>query len=88
MIAIFGGTAVVHAQDSKPSAQPKPRVERVGLTPESVGAGWEADLGTDANLVAVQWDGDNAASYTFASRRWRSGTRRRRDRPRRHAARH
>ena len=49
---------------------PKPQVDSVGLTPGSlpVDAGWEGQVGTDANLVAVQWNGDQGARYTFEVR--------------------
>ncbi len=49
---------------------PKPQVDTVALTPGSlpVDAGWEGQVGTDANLVAVQWNGDQGAKYTFEVR--------------------
>jgi N-acetylmuramoyl-L-alanine amidase len=52
------------------TVKPTPAVDAVDLTPapEPVDAGWEGQVGTDANLVAVQWKGDQSASYTFETR--------------------
>jgi len=49
---------------------PKPQVDSVALTPGSlpIDAGWEGQVGTDADLVAVQWNGDQGAKYTFEVR--------------------
>jgi hypothetical protein len=49
---------------------PKPKVDRVDLTADAgqVDAGWEGQVGTHANLVAVQWNGDSSAQYTFEFR--------------------
>jgi N-acetylmuramoyl-L-alanine amidase len=52
------------------AAKPTPAVDAVDLTPapEPVGSGWEGQVATDANLVAVEWKGDQSASYTFETR--------------------
>jgi hypothetical protein len=57
-------------QGQESSHLPKPQVDNVALTPNAdpVDAGWEGQVGTDANLVAVQWDGDQGAKYTFEVR--------------------
>ena len=57
-------------QGQEPSHLPKPQVEKVDLTPQlvPVDAGWEGQVGTYANLVAVQWNGDSSARYTFEFR--------------------
>jgi hypothetical protein len=67
-VAVLVTTGLGQAQDSP--GQPKPEVDQVDLTPEPspVAAGWEGQVGTDANLVAVQWDGDKNAAYTFEVR--------------------
>jgi len=67
-LAALGATGLGQAQDAP--GQPKPQIHHVDLTPEStpVAAGWEGQVGTDANLVAVQWDGDKDAAYTFEVR--------------------
>src|SRR3984893_12001703 len=51
-------------------AMPKPKVDRVDLSADAgqVDAGWEGQVGTHANLVAVQWNGDSSAQYTFEFR--------------------
>ena len=56
------------AQESP--AKPKPEVDQVDLTPAPVpvGAGWEGQVGTDANLVGVQWAGDPASEFTIEVR--------------------
>src|SRR5215831_20959427 len=50
--------------------RPKPRVDVADLTPaqQPVGAGWEGQVGTDANLVGVQWSGDQGADFTVEVR--------------------
>jgi N-acetylmuramoyl-L-alanine amidase len=70
-LAALGATGLGQAQDAP--GQPKPQIDHVDLTPEStpVAAGWEGQVGTDANLVAVQWDGDKDAAYTFEVRNGR-----------------
>jgi N-acetylmuramoyl-L-alanine amidase len=70
-IAVIFTTGLGQAQNSP--GQPKPQVDQVDLTPEPtpVGAGWEGQVGTDANLVAVQWAGDKNAAYTLEVRNGR-----------------
>jgi N-acetylmuramoyl-L-alanine amidase len=70
-VVVLVTTALGQAQES--TGQPKPEVNQVDLTPEPtpVTAGWEGQVGTDANLVAVQWDGDQNAAYTFEVRNGR-----------------
>jgi hypothetical protein len=70
-IAVLATTGLGQAQESP--GQPKPKVDQVDLTPEPtpVAVGWEGQVGTDANLVAVQWDGDKNAAYTFEVRNGR-----------------
>jgi hypothetical protein len=70
-IALLVTTGLGQAQES--AGQPKPEVDHVDLTPQAtpVTAGWEGQVGTDANLVAVQWDGDQNAAYTFEVRNGR-----------------
>jgi N-acetylmuramoyl-L-alanine amidase len=67
-IAALATTAL--AQSQGPSDKPTPEVDQVDLTPAPVpvGAGWEGQVGTDANLVAVQWNGDPSTNYTFEVR--------------------
>ncbi|HMF04686.1 MAG TPA: N-acetylmuramoyl-L-alanine amidase [Acidimicrobiia bacterium] len=50
--------------------RPKPHVDVADLTPaqQPVGAGWEGQVGTDANLVGVQWSGDQGAAFTVEVR--------------------
>jgi len=48
--------------------KPPPKVDKVDLKPldqPPVAAGWEGQVGTDANLVAVQWNGDQSSEYTI-----------------------
>jgi N-acetylmuramoyl-L-alanine amidase len=54
----------------EPPAKPLPRVDEVDLTPDPapVGAGWEGQVATDANLVGVQWNGDPGAEFTIEVR--------------------
>jgi hypothetical protein len=63
LTSTFGGAG-------ESSGKPKPEVDHVDLTPEPepVGAGWEGQVGTDANLVGVQWDGDPASEFTIELR--------------------
>lgn len=65
---LLATTGPGHAEKS--SAKPKPEVARVDLTaaPVPVSAGWEGQVGTDANLVGVEWDGDQSAKFTFEVR--------------------
>src|SRR2546430_13945102 len=51
--------------------KPPPKVDKVDLKPldqPPVAAGWEGQVGTDANLVAVQWNGDTSSQFTFEVR--------------------
>jgi hypothetical protein len=70
-VAVSLTTGLGQAQDSP--GPPKPEVDQVDLTPQPapIAAGWEGQVGTDANLVAVQWDGDQNAAYTFDVRNGR-----------------
>lgn len=57
-------------QGQGPPPRPQPRTDKVDLTadPSPVGSGWESQVGTDANLVGVQWDGDPGAQFTVEVR--------------------
>ena len=57
-------------QGHGPPPKPQPKTEKVDLTadPGPVGSGWESQVGTDANLVGVQWDGDPGARFTLEVR--------------------
>jgi hypothetical protein len=57
-------------QGSGTPERPKPHVDVADLTPaqQPVGAGWEGQVGTDANLVGVQWSGDQGADFTVEVR--------------------
>jgi len=57
-------------QGHGPPPKPQPKTEKVDLTadPAPVGSGWESQVGTDANLVGVQWDGDPGARFTLEVR--------------------
>ncbi|HMF82423.1 MAG TPA: N-acetylmuramoyl-L-alanine amidase [Acidimicrobiia bacterium] len=57
-------------QGSGTQRPPKPRVDVADLTApqQTVDAGWEAQVGTDANLVGVQWSGDEGADFTVEVR--------------------
>ena len=50
--------------------RPKPHVNEAALTPpqQPVDAGWVGQVGTDANLVGVQWSGDQGADFTVEVR--------------------
>ena len=67
-------------QGQGPAEKPPPKVDKVDLTsePAPVGAGWEGQVGTDANLVGVQWNGDSGAEFTVEVRdgdgNWRKGS--------------
>jgi hypothetical protein len=75
-IAVLGATALGQTQEAP--GPPKPKVDQVDLTPQPVPveAGWEGQVGTAANLVAVQWNGDKDAKYTFEVRDGRGDWRR------------
>lgn len=67
-IAVLGATALGQAPEAP--GPPKPNVDQVDLTPGSapITAGWEGQVGTDANLVGVQWNGDPGAQFTVEVR--------------------
>ena len=75
-VAIAAAAVVVLAaaafgqQGSGTPERPLPKVGQVDLSPDPapVAPGWEGQVGTDANLVAVQWNGDTSAQYTFEFR--------------------
>jgi hypothetical protein len=75
-ISIAAASVVVLAaaafgqQESGTPQLPKPQVNKVDLTPAPVpvDAGWEGQVGTHANLAAVQWNGDSSARFTFEVR--------------------
>jgi hypothetical protein len=66
-------------QDQEPPEKPKPNVDVASLTPDPapVTSGWEGQVGTDANLVGVEWSGDPGAEFTVEVRdgagNWRQG---------------
>jgi N-acetylmuramoyl-L-alanine amidase len=66
-------------QDQGPPEKPKPSVDVATLTPDPapVATGWEGQVGTDANLVGVEWGGDPGAEFTVEVRdgggNWRKG---------------
>jgi N-acetylmuramoyl-L-alanine amidase len=70
-IAVLLTSTLGGAQESP--AKPPPKVDEVDLTPDPapVGAGWEGQVGTDANLVGVQWNGDPGAEFTVEVRNGR-----------------
>jgi hypothetical protein len=57
-------------QGSGTPARPTPRVDVADLTPvqQPVDPGWEGQVGTDANLVGIQWSGDQGADFTVEVR--------------------
>jgi len=57
-------------QGQGPLPRPRPKTDKVDLTADQapVGSGWESQVGTDANLVGVQWDGDPGAKFTVEVR--------------------
>jgi hypothetical protein len=63
-------TAAFGQQGQGTPDRPLPKVDQVDLSPDPapVTPGWEGQVGTDANLVAVQWNGDTSAQYTFEYR--------------------
>jgi hypothetical protein len=70
-VAVIVLAAAAFGQEGSGSPHPpKPQVDKVDLSPDPapVDAGWEGQVGTDANLVAVQWNGDSSAQYTFEFR--------------------
>src|SRR5918994_5196962 len=68
-VAVLAAAAVGQQGQGAPE-KPAPQVDNVDLTvgPVPVTAGWEGQVGTDANLVAVEWNGDQGAKYTFEVR--------------------
>jgi N-acetylmuramoyl-L-alanine amidase len=62
--------AAALAQQGQGVDRPTPKVDKVDLTSGlvPVDAGWEGQVGTDANLVGVQWDGDPGAQFTVEVR--------------------
>jgi hypothetical protein len=70
-IAVLLTSTLGGAQESP--RKPPPRVDEVDLTPDPapVGASWEGQVGTDANLVGVQWNGDPGAEFTVEVRNGR-----------------
>ena len=76
VISVAAASVVVLAaaafgqQGSAPSHLPKPHVAAADLTApqQPVGPGWEGQVGTDANLVGVQWSGDQGAQFTVEVR--------------------
>lgn len=68
-VAVLAAAAVGEQGQGAPE-KPAPQVDNVDLMvdPVPVTAGWEGQVGTDANLIAVQWNGDQGAKYTFEVR--------------------
>ena len=64
------GCRRVRAAGAGTAEKPPPKVDEVDLTsePAPVGTGWEGQVGTDANLVGVQWNGDSGAEFTVEVR--------------------
>jgi N-acetylmuramoyl-L-alanine amidase len=75
-VAVVLSSTLGSAQESP--GKPLPQVDEVDLTPAPgpVGAGWEGLVGTDANLVGVQWNGDPGAEFTVEVRDGRGNWRR------------
>ena len=69
-VIMLAAAAFGEVHDQASPGRPKPEVSKVDLTPDPapVEAGWEGQVGTDANLIAVQWNGDSSAQYTFEFR--------------------
>jgi len=76
-VAVAAASVVVLAgaafgqQGQAPIDKPPPKVDKVDLKPldqPPVAAGWEGQVGTAANLVAVQWNGDTSSQFTFEVR--------------------
>jgi hypothetical protein len=57
-------------QGSGTPERPKPRVDVADLTSaqQPVDRGWDGQVGTDANLVGIQWSGDQGADFTVEVR--------------------
>jgi N-acetylmuramoyl-L-alanine amidase len=64
-------------QGPKTPEKPPPVVDEADLTanPLPVAPGWEGQVGTDANLVGVQWSGDRGARFTVEVRDRQGGWR-------------
>jgi len=68
-VVVLAATAFGQQGQGLPG-KPPPKVDQVDLTAQQppVNPGWEGQVGTEANLVAVQWNGDSSAQYTFEVR--------------------
>ena len=79
-VIVLAATAFGQVHDQSGPNLPTPKVDKVDLTsePAPVGAGWEGQVGTDANLVGVQWNGDSGSEFTVEVRdgdgNWRKGS--------------
>jgi N-acetylmuramoyl-L-alanine amidase len=77
-MVVLGATAFGQQGPGTPE-KPPPVVDEADLTANRlpVAPGWEAQVGTDANLVGVQWSGDQGAEFTVEVRDgdgdWRKG---------------
>src|SRR5204863_3034800 len=69
-VIVLAAAAFGQVHDQTGPNLPKPKVDKVELTadPARVGSGWESQVGTHANLVGVQWDGDSGAQFTVEVR--------------------
>jgi hypothetical protein len=69
-VIVLAAAAFGQVHDQTGPNLPKPQVDKVDLSPDPtpVDAGWEGQVGTDANLIAVEWNGDSSAQYTFEVR--------------------
>jgi N-acetylmuramoyl-L-alanine amidase len=77
-VVVLAATAFGQQPQGSPD-KPRPEVEKIDLSPDPapVTEGWERQVGTDANLVGVEWDGDPDAEFTVEVRDgdgdWREG---------------
>jgi hypothetical protein len=69
-VIVLAAAAFGQVHDQTGPNLPKPNADKVDLSPDPtpVEAGWEGQVGTDANLIAVEWNGDSSAQYTFEVR--------------------
>ena len=69
-VVVLAAAAFGQVHDQTGPNLPKPQVDKVELSPDPapVDAGWEGQVGTDANLIAVEWNGDSSAQYAFEVR--------------------